>query len=213
MRGLKHPATVIALLALFVALGGTTYAATSLPRNSVGTKQLKNGAVTKAKINKRTISALQGSRGLQGPQGIPGAKGPKGDQGPPGPVTTMAPSGLTQRGFFNLEDTESAGQFFASAISFPLELSSAPKPVVVPHGGPNPDPTHCPGTVDAPTAAPGYLCLYDAYSFNSATANTNPSVYNVDAVGGASPFGARIETAAQTTGVAYVEGSWAVTAP
>ena len=46
------PALVISLIALFVALGGTSYAAiTSLPANSVGTKQLKNGAVTAAKIN------------------------------------------------------------------------------------------------------------------------------------------------------------------
>ena len=40
----------IALLALFVALGGTTYAATALPRNSVGAKQLKKNAVTGAKV-------------------------------------------------------------------------------------------------------------------------------------------------------------------
>jgi len=45
------PALVIALIALFVALGGTTYAATSLPANSVGTKQIRNKAVTAAKIN------------------------------------------------------------------------------------------------------------------------------------------------------------------
>jgi hypothetical protein len=44
---------VISLIALFVALGGTTYAATSLPANSVGTRQLKNGAVTASKLNKR----------------------------------------------------------------------------------------------------------------------------------------------------------------
>jgi hypothetical protein len=44
---------VISLIALFVALGGTTYAATSLPANSVGTKQIKNGAVTASKLNKR----------------------------------------------------------------------------------------------------------------------------------------------------------------
>jgi hypothetical protein len=42
---------VISLIALFVALGGTTYAATSLPANSVGTPQIKNKAVTAAKIN------------------------------------------------------------------------------------------------------------------------------------------------------------------
>jgi hypothetical protein len=40
----------IALVALFIALGGTTYAATALPTNSVGTKQLKKNAVTAAKI-------------------------------------------------------------------------------------------------------------------------------------------------------------------
>jgi hypothetical protein len=45
------PALVIALIALFVALGGTTYAATSLPKNSVGTKQIRNKAVTASKIN------------------------------------------------------------------------------------------------------------------------------------------------------------------
>jgi hypothetical protein len=46
------PALVVSLLALFVALGGTSYAAiNSLPANSVGTPQLKNGAVTAPKIN------------------------------------------------------------------------------------------------------------------------------------------------------------------
>jgi hypothetical protein len=45
------PALVISLIALFVALGGTSYAAiNALPKNSVGTKQLKNGAVTPGKI-------------------------------------------------------------------------------------------------------------------------------------------------------------------
>jgi hypothetical protein len=52
---------VISLIALFVALGGSAYAASSLPKNSVGTKQLKNNAVTEKKIAKsaRGISSLQ----------------------------------------------------------------------------------------------------------------------------------------------------------
>lgn len=45
---LKHNA--IAIAALFIALGGTSYAAVAIPRNSVGTKQLRNGAVTPAKL-------------------------------------------------------------------------------------------------------------------------------------------------------------------
>jgi hypothetical protein len=40
----------IALVALFIALGGTSYAAVVVPRNSVGPRQLRNGAVTPAKL-------------------------------------------------------------------------------------------------------------------------------------------------------------------
>jgi hypothetical protein len=47
---------IVAYLALFVALGGTSYAALSLPANSVGTKQLRNGAVTPAKLDPTEIS-------------------------------------------------------------------------------------------------------------------------------------------------------------
>ena len=43
---------VIAGLALFVALGGVAVAA-GLPKNSVGPKQLKNGAVTAKKLRKK----------------------------------------------------------------------------------------------------------------------------------------------------------------
>src|SRR5438034_593227 len=80
----------IGLLALFVALSGTAYAATSLPKNSVGTKQIKNGAVTKSKINSKAISSLKGATGASGPkgdqgiqgiQGLPGVKGDTGIQG------------------------------------------------------------------------------------------------------------------------------------
>jgi hypothetical protein len=76
------PALVISLIALFVALGGTTYAATSLPRSSVGAKQLKKGAVTPPKVSKKTIALFKGQTGPRGATGAPGAKG---DTGPIGP--------------------------------------------------------------------------------------------------------------------------------
>ncbi len=47
---------VIATIALFIALGGAAVAA-GLPKNSVGTKQLKRGAVTKAKIKKGAVTS------------------------------------------------------------------------------------------------------------------------------------------------------------
>jgi hypothetical protein len=49
----------LALLALFVALGGTTYAATALPNNSVGTKQLKKNAVTSPKIKNNAVNGAK----------------------------------------------------------------------------------------------------------------------------------------------------------
>jgi hypothetical protein len=49
-------ANVVASIALFVALGGGAYAATQLPKNSVGTKQLKKNAVTGKKLKKNAVT-------------------------------------------------------------------------------------------------------------------------------------------------------------
>jgi hypothetical protein len=49
-------ANVVATLALFLAIGGVGYAATKLPKNSVGTKQIKKNAVTGAKVKKHTLT-------------------------------------------------------------------------------------------------------------------------------------------------------------
>jgi hypothetical protein len=49
----------VAFIALFIALGGSSYAALALPKNSVGTKQLKNGAVTGSKIKAGAISSAK----------------------------------------------------------------------------------------------------------------------------------------------------------
>ena len=84
---------VIASLALFVALGGASYAAVALPANSVGAKQLKKSAVSAAKLKRNAVSSAKVQDGslqrgdfaigtlLQGPQGPQGLQGPKGDPG------------------------------------------------------------------------------------------------------------------------------------
>jgi hypothetical protein len=78
----SHP-TVVAYLALLVALGGTSYAAVTLPKNSVGSTQIqrnavkssevKNGSLTKADFRASDLPA--GPTGPQGPQGVKGADG------------------------------------------------------------------------------------------------------------------------------------------
>lgn len=76
------PATVIAMIALAVALGGTSYAAFVLPAHSVGTKQLKKNAVTSLKVKNGSLLKADFKAGQ-----IPsGTTGPTGDIGPTGPT-------------------------------------------------------------------------------------------------------------------------------
>ncbi|HEX5929618.1 MAG TPA: hypothetical protein VFY48_09515 [Solirubrobacterales bacterium] len=80
-------ANVVASLALFVALGGISYAAIAIPSNSVGTPQLKAGAVTGAKVKDGSLGKADFAAGAlpaAGAKGADGAKGDKGDQGAPG---------------------------------------------------------------------------------------------------------------------------------
>jgi hypothetical protein len=51
------PALVVATVALIVAMAGTSYAAFTLPKNSVGANQLKNGAVTTKKLRNGAVTA------------------------------------------------------------------------------------------------------------------------------------------------------------
>jgi hypothetical protein len=75
----------IGLLALFIALGGTSVAAVGLAKNSVGAKQLKQGAVRSAEVRDRSLLAKDFKRG-QLPRGPAGPAGPQGPAGPAGPV-------------------------------------------------------------------------------------------------------------------------------
>lgn len=77
-------ANVVSTLCLFLLLGGgAAFAATQLPKNSVGAKQIKKGAVTPAKIAQATRKQLSGAPGPAGPQGSPGAPGERGEPGTP----------------------------------------------------------------------------------------------------------------------------------
>jgi hypothetical protein len=69
IKRLKHPATVIAALALFVALGGGAAWASGLISGS----QIKNHTIAENKLTKSAINALRGQRG---PAGHTGPRGP-----------------------------------------------------------------------------------------------------------------------------------------
>jgi hypothetical protein len=116
LKHLPSPAMLVACVALVVALGGVSYAAGVLPKNSVGTAQLKKTAVSGAKLKGNAVtgpkvkdgslmaadfgagqlpSGAQGPAGPQGPKGDPGLPGQKGEKGEPGAtnVTRRAKAG------------------------------------------------------------------------------------------------------------------------
>ncbi len=98
-------ANVMSVIAVFIALGGASYAAINLPKNSVGTKQLKNKSVGTKQLKANAVNSKRvrdfslrandfrpgqlpsgptGPIGLPGEDGQPGATGPQGAIGPTG---------------------------------------------------------------------------------------------------------------------------------
>jgi len=76
-------ANVMSTLAVFAVLGGTAYAATKLPRNSVGANQIKKGAVRSSEVKNGALRLSDFRRGDR-PTGLPGRQGPVGPAGAPG---------------------------------------------------------------------------------------------------------------------------------
>ena len=225
-------ANVAASAALFIALGGTGYAALSLPKNSVGNLQLKAGAVNSAKVADGSLKAVDFSKdqlptGVAGPAGPPGSQGPvgapgtngqngtngsngtNGAPGQTGPFPDTLPTGKTIRGTWALAGTASGADF--TSISWVWPLATAPAVVLAPAGGPNP--AGCSGTPAEPTADEGYLCVYvGVQSLNASFANltfANPA----SGIGAAARQGIVLSSnGTGGTGTSWsTYGSWAVT--
>ncbi len=134
-RRRPSPALVISLIALFIALGGTGYAAVALPKNSVGALQLKSGAVTPPKVAKKTIALFKGQsgpagpQGAQGPQGPAGAQGAQGQQGPPGATGPEGPQGPRGPSFGDAKYAATVAVAScgtdSTTMSYPLSLPAA----------------------------------------------------------------------------------------
>jgi hypothetical protein len=99
MRIRNHrPALVIACLAIVVSLSGVGYAASELPRNSVGTAQVRNEAIVSSKIKDRSLLRLDVAVGglpaaPEGAKGEPGDSGQRGEAGAAGPAGTRGQTG------------------------------------------------------------------------------------------------------------------------
>ena len=203
--------TAVAVVALVFAMTGGAFAA-------------KDYVTGPAQASKKGHKGPRGPRGPQGPKGAVGPAGPKGETGPKGERGPDGPKGetgstgspWTAGGF--LPSGESVGGTWvagagpgvlpgplgiaASPISFGLPIQGLPTVKIVKkeqEGIENA--TECPGSIFAPKAAKGVLCLYTAeeaagMTFLSATP---------------SPYGA-VVTFSGTPGTGNA-GVWIVTAP
>lgn len=164
---------IIALLALFLALGGSSYAAASLINGS----KIKPHSIPKNRLTNAAIAGLRGNQGPQGPQGQQGQQGPQGvqgaqgAQGPPGPFPDGdLPANKTVRGDFGFGHNVPGGTgtlVNVTSISFGFRFAAPPTPHVILAG--QTPPAECPGTVSAPEAASGNLCIYESDNANRAS--------------------------------------------
>jgi hypothetical protein len=210
VKNLKHPATIVAAIALFVALGGGAAWASGLISGS----QIKNHSIPAKKLTASAIKSLRGKRGPAGPRGATGAtgatgaqgpqgiQGVQGVQGPAGPFPTSLPSGDTLVGTEDFSTVAAAaGNFTTGSISYGYPVNNAHTVVYVKAGTTD---TNCTGTFSAPTAPPGFTCVYESTHTNV----TSTRGINYITNGGVGLFGF---TAA--AGATEISVTWAVTGP
>lgn len=95
-------ANVMVTVLAFIVLGGAAYAASSLPKNSVGSRQIKEGGVKNSDIANNAVTSPKVADGSllssdfaagqlpAGPKGATGATGATGDTGAPGSARAFA---------------------------------------------------------------------------------------------------------------------------
>lgn len=190
------PALAVSLVALVMALGGTSYAAFTLPNNSVGTKQLKNGAVTTPKLKNGAVTASKlNTTGVTVPNALQANS------------LTPLPSGQSESGAFSGGGGTSTSGWFGFDVTYPRALATAIANNHIIDTTATPDPTHCPGPGKA---AAGYLCLYFQYHSNVGTVYGYSTNYPYSAVSPSVGVGFY----APITGTfSYANGVWTVTAP
>src|SRR4051794_8430382 len=213
-----------------------------LKKNAVSSSKVKDKSLTVSDFSHKTRSKLTGARGPQGAQGLPGAPGTPGSTGSTGPtgpagatlIGSPVPPGKTIEGVWGGEyPAHMTASDFVLTTSFP-----APAPVPITDataqlstnsfvGGPSPavaaaatdadeDP-ECSGTLAAPSAPAGKLCLYvrDARLSNvkDGTLHVQGPASDDDPGAAARKLGFEVSFTSAATATVRVEGVWAYTAP
>lgn len=142
-------ANIMSTIAVFVAIGGTSYAAITLPRNSVGRPQLRSRSVGAEELRRAAVGTRAIKNGGINTQDLSNATkdalaGKPGPIGPPGPAGTtlrasISSSGGAIAGNATASDAEPPNKrligFSRSLIGCIPTATLARNP-----GGPTPDP-------------------------------------------------------------------------
>lgn len=226
---LPSPAMVVALLALFVSLGGVSYGVATgfidsreIKNNAVGTKDLKNNNIRGRDVRNNTLTGADITESRLGK--VPnasnadnasnaanaaqlGARGPNAFLQYAGPI----PSGVTVVGNWSAApSTDFAGSGGFDEVDLPaaapvaLESASVNMGAGTVNGGDN-DPA-CAGTPEAPTAPAGKLCFYVGFQIGITALNGYSS-------NGPHNRGGAVRVDGGAGANRYARGAWAYTAP
>ncbi len=165
-----------------------------------------------------------GVKGETGPTGPAGPKGAKGEEGEPGPQGATGPegspwthegklpSGASETGQWLLEATVTEEKLRSTVISFgvPLKEGEVTTPhFIAPKATPPPG---CKGSVAAPVAEPGNLCVFENENLNANASFlifVNAANDGFEEVG---TTGAIVAFESKEAGEMIAGGTWAVTA-
>ncbi|HEX8959781.1 MAG TPA: hypothetical protein VF770_08155 [Solirubrobacterales bacterium] len=155
-------ANVMSSIAVFLVLGGAAFAATQLPKNSVGTKQLKKNAVIGSKVKNGSLTGADINLSSLGavPSATNATNATNAGHATTADNLTPLPSGQSESGMFSAGGANSAGAggWIGAGITYARPLSTPIKDEhIIDAEGAGPVP-HCSGPGHAD---PGYLCLYD----------------------------------------------------
>jgi hypothetical protein len=166
----------------------------SLANGAVTDANVKPGALTGASINAATLGKVPTAANADTATvaNSPGA----------------LPSGKTLIGSFSLEVQPTGAGYWGNAYSFEFPLSRAVAATYLSPGATSPS---CPGSAASPKAVPGYLCVYSASASGVGSVTVGNPITNSGAQ--ASQFGFYLQMYVPSAGLAYTNGSWAVTAP
>ena len=218
--GWPSPATVMSAIALFVSLGGVSYA---VAKNSIGSPQIKNGSVKSADIKNSGVvtkdiknATILGKDIKNGSISSTDIKksGKGAFKGEPG-RSALAPLKRGER-IYGTYALMGQGPDLWTGVTFPIP---APAPVdsahVVIANNDTVSGDGCTGTKVNPVSAPGFVCMYPHFSVNTTAGygwGTFCACGNAAATGDGSRFGFQVQ-ARGGSGLVTTVGTWAYTAP